>query len=67
MLPHVVFPLEGYPNKEEIRKIAQEEQLPIAQKPDSQDICFIPDGDYAQFLEKMGQKSCKRKHCQSQR
>ncbi len=64
VLPHVIFPLEGYPNKEEIRKIAAEEKLPIAQKPDSQDICFIPDGDYAKFLEKMGQKSCKRKHCE---
>jgi len=55
VLPYVVFPLEGYTNKEEIRKIAEEEQLPIAQKPDSQDICFIPDGDYAKFLEIMGQ------------
>lgn len=57
VLSHVIFPLEGYTSKEEIRKIAEEEKLPIAQKPDSQDICFIPDGDYAKFLEKMGQKA----------
>ncbi len=57
VLSHVIFPLEGYTSKEEIRKIAEEEELPIAQKPDSQDICFIPDGDYAKFLEKMGQEA----------
>lgn len=55
ILSKVIFPLEGYTRKEEIRKIAEEANLPIAKKPDSQDICFIPDGDYAKFLEKMGQ------------
>jgi len=58
ILPYVIFPLEGYENKEEIRKIAEAEGLPIAQKPDSQDICFIPDGDYGSFIEKQnGKKS----------
>lgn len=38
--------------KEEIRNIAKEQKLPVADKSDSQDICFIPDGDYGAFLEK---------------
>lgn len=60
LLSHILFPLEGYESKEEIREIAKKYQLPIAEKPDSQDICFIPDGDYASFLEKqMGKKAKK--------
>jgi tRNA-specific 2-thiouridylase len=43
------MPLGDY-DKEEIRKIAEQEGLPVAHKPDSQDICFVPDGDYAKFL-----------------
>ena len=39
-------------SKEEIRNIAKEQKLPVADKSDSQDICFIPDGDYGAFLEK---------------
>lgn len=42
----------GWYEKEEIRKIAEELELPVAHKPDSQDICFVPDGDYASFIEK---------------
>lgn len=38
--------------KDEIRKIAEEIQLPVAHKSDSQDICFIPDGDYASFIDR---------------
>lgn len=38
--------------KEDTRRIATEIGLPVAHKPDSQDICFIPDGDYAAFIEK---------------
>ena len=37
--------------KKEIRRIAAEQKLPVANKSDSQDICFIPDGDYGAFLE----------------
>lgn len=44
-----LFPL-GEMSKEEIRAIAQEQGFVNAQKRDSQDICFIPDGDYAAFL-----------------
>lgn len=43
---------DGDYTKEEIRGIAVKLGLPVAAKPDSQDICFIPDGDYAAFLEK---------------
>mgnify|MGYP001140711212 CR=1 FL=1 len=43
---------DGDYTKEEIRGIAVKLGLPVAAKPDSQDICFIPDGDYAAFLER---------------
>lgn len=50
-LAHTLMPVGAY-TKEEIRAIAQKLELPIASKPDSQDICFIPDGDYGAFLER---------------
>lgn len=49
-LGHSLFPL-GDLTKADIRGIAMEIGLPNAQKPDSQDICFVPDGDYAAVLE----------------
>ena len=45
------FPL-GTKNKEETRKIALELKLNVADKPDSQDICFVPNGDYASVIKK---------------
>ena len=51
MVDKVLFPLGDFENKEQIREIAQKHNLPIANKPDSEDICFIPDGDYKKFLE----------------
>ena len=48
-LEHSLFPV-GEMNKDEIRAIADENQLVNADKPDSQDICFIPDGSYADFI-----------------
>ncbi len=51
LLEHIIFPLANFENKEEIRKIAKENNLKVANKPDSEDICFVPDGDYAKFLE----------------
>ena len=51
MVAKVLFPLGDFENKEQIRKIALEHNLPVANKPDSEDICFIPDGDYKKFLE----------------
>ena len=40
-----------FESKDEIRKIASEHNLKVANKPDSEDICFIPDGNYKKFLE----------------
>lgn len=50
-LKRTLMPVGGY-TKEEIREIAAKMNLPVAHKPDSQDICFVPDGDYASFIEK---------------
>lgn len=47
----ILFPLGDFKCKDEIRKIAEEHNLLVAKKPDSEDICFIPDGDYKKFLE----------------
>lgn len=56
-LSRTLFPL-GAMHKTEVREIAEERGLINARKPDSQDICFVQDGDYAGFLEsKMGVKS----------
>jgi tRNA-specific 2-thiouridylase len=46
------FPLGGLP-KDEVRKIAAEVGLDVAAKPDSQDICFVPDGDYAGLVKRL--------------
>lgn len=48
-LAHVLFPL-GSLRKQEVRAIASRYGLINAHKPDSQDICFVPDGDYAAFI-----------------
>ena len=49
-LAHTILPLGGY-TKADIRRIAQEQGFVNAEKPESQDICFVPDGDYASFIE----------------
>ena len=49
-LGHTLMPVGGYA-KDEIRNLALEAGFPNAEKPDSQDICFIPSGDYRQFLK----------------
>ncbi len=48
-LPHLLLPIGGY-DKKEVRRLAAEMGLPAADRPESQDICFIPDGDYRAFL-----------------
>ncbi len=50
-LARTLMPIGDY-TKDEIRRIAAEAGLPVAHKPDSQDICFVPDGDYAAFLDR---------------
>ncbi len=44
------FPLGGLP-KQDVRRIAEDFGLAVAAKPDSQDICFVPDGDYARIVK----------------
>ena len=50
-LAHTLMPVGEY-TKDEIRRIAEEANLPVAQKKDSMEICFIPNNDYASFIEK---------------
>lgn len=51
LIEHILFPLCDFQNKEEIREIARKNNLKVANKPDSEDICFILDGNYKKFLE----------------
>lgn len=51
-LKSIYMPLGDLDNKEEVRKIAEELGLPTASKPDSQEICFVPDNDYVSFIER---------------
>ena len=50
ILSKIIFPLSDFETKDEIREIAKKHNLEVASKPDSEDICFIPDGDYKKFL-----------------
>jgi tRNA-specific 2-thiouridylase len=49
-LARTIFPL-GHLSKKDVRRIALEADLPVARKGESQEICFVPDGDYARFVE----------------
>lgn len=49
-LSRTLMPVGEY-SKDEVREIAERINLQVASKPDSQDICFVPDGDYASFIE----------------
>lgn len=51
MVDKVLFPLGDFEDKEKVRAIARENNLVTASKHDSEDICFIPDGNYKKFLE----------------
>ena len=51
-LRDVVFPVGGL-SKAQVRAIAERRGLPTSQKPESMEICFVPDGDYAGFVEKV--------------
>ena len=50
-LSYALFPL-GAMTKQETREIAEQAVLPTAQKPESQEICFIPDGNYSRFIDR---------------
>ncbi len=58
-LENALFPLGGFV-KSDVRKIAEKHGLLNAKKADSQDICFVPDGDYAKFLQEKMCVSCKK-------
>ena len=49
-LARTMFPLGEY-TKPQVRDLARELGLPVAEKPDSQEICFVPNGDYAAFID----------------
>ena len=51
ILGNILFPLEDFDSKDEVRKIARDNNLNTASLSDSEDICFIPDGNYKRFLE----------------
>ncbi len=53
ILNRVLFPLGQY-EKNEVRALAERFGIPVAHKPDSMEICFVPDDDYAKWLEKRG-------------
>ncbi|SNX67585.1 tRNA (5-methylaminomethyl-2-thiouridylate)-methyltransferase [Cereibacter ovatus] len=52
-LDYLRFPLGHLASKAETRALAVKHGLPVADKPDSQDICFVPDGNYAAVIEKL--------------
>lgn len=52
-LPWILFPIGGY-EKTQVRQLARDFGIPVAEKPDSMEICFIPDGDYAAWLDRRG-------------
>lgn len=55
-LAHTLFPLGGY-YKEDVRAMAADLGLDVADKPDSQEICFVPDNDYRRFLREKAPES----------
>lgn len=54
VLERCVFPLGEAADKKEVRTLAHERAIPVAEKKDSMDVCFIPDGDYCAWLEARG-------------
>jgi tRNA-specific 2-thiouridylase len=51
VLPHLLFPVGGY-RKEEVRALARRAGLGVAEKPDSVEICFVPDNDHTSFVRR---------------
>ena len=58
-LDYLRFPL-GEIDKKETRSIAKKLDLNVADKPDSQDICFVPNGDYSSVIKKFRPESFKK-------
>lgn len=61
-LAHTIMPV-GQFEKEQIRQMAEDAKIPVANKPDSQEICFIPDKDYASYIRNyhLDTQSCESK------
>lgn len=53
-LQQIIFPLGTVESKDEVRRLAREFALPVAEKSESQEVCFIPNDDYVAFLEGSG-------------
>ena len=51
ILNHVIFPLEKFNSKDEVREIAKKANLKVFSKKDSQEVCFVPNDDYKAFLK----------------
>src|SRR5438105_6284702 len=51
ILPHLLFPIGGY-RKDEVRRLAREAGLGVYDKPDSVEICFVPDGDHGALIRR---------------
>lgn len=54
LLHRLCFPLGDFADKSEVRALVREAGLPTAERKDSQDICFVEDGDYAAYLRRQG-------------
>ncbi|MBR6253505.1 MAG: tRNA 2-thiouridine(34) synthase MnmA [Clostridia bacterium] len=52
LIKHMVFPLGDFEDKEQVREVARKYEFSVASRPDSEDICFVPDGNYKDYLEK---------------
>lgn len=57
-LAHAAFPL-GNLSKQVVREIARRSRLPVAEKPESQEICFVPSGNYTNFIEAYRREQCR--------
>jgi tRNA-specific 2-thiouridylase len=51
LLPHLLFPIGGY-RKEQVRQVARRAGLSVSEKPDSVEICFVPDGDHGALIRR---------------
>ena len=51
VLKHVIFPLEKYKSKDEVREVARSAGISVSNKKDSQEVCFIPNDNYPKYLE----------------
>lgn len=52
LIEHMVFPLGDFEDKEQVREVARKYNFSVASRPDSEDICFVPDGNYKDYLER---------------